>query len=162
MVFTRHPWIFGDLEGTLKNSLFGIFQLAKSSFYFIFQVLVILSADGTSLFRTGTLHFSRCPESARTDAKPPRQLYLVIKYQQKVANLVSRYIRDPVEVMDVAQDAFLKAYRALSGFRGENAFYTKLYHIAINTVKNRLVAQSHRPPGDDVEVAEQMDLGTPA
>jgi len=86
---------------------------------------------------------------------------LVIKYQQKVANLVSRYIRDPFEVMDVAQDAFLKAYRALSGFRGESAFYTWLYRIAINTAKNRLVAQRRRPPGDDVdvEVAEQMDLG---
>lgn len=86
---------------------------------------------------------------------------LVIKYQQKVASLISRYIRDPGEIMDIAQEAFLKAYRALPGFRGESAFYTWLYRIAINTVKNHLVAQGRRPPGDDVEaeVAEQMDMG---
>jgi RNA polymerase sigma-70 factor, ECF subfamily len=86
---------------------------------------------------------------------------LVIKYQQKVAGLISRYIRDPSEVMDVAQEAFLKAYRALPGFRGESAFYTWLYRIAINTVKNYLVAQGRRPPGDDLEaeMAEQMDMG---
>ena len=85
---------------------------------------------------------------------------LVLKYQQKVANLIGRYIRDPTEVMDVTQDAFLKAYRALGGFRGESAFYTWLYRIAVNTVKNHLVAQGRRPPGDDLEaeVAEQMDL----
>lgn len=87
---------------------------------------------------------------------------LVLKYQQKVANLIGRYIRDPVEVLDVAQDAFLKAYRALDGFRGDSAFYTWLYRIAVNTVKNHLVAQGRRPPGDDLDadVAEQMDLGT--
>jgi RNA polymerase sigma-70 factor (ECF subfamily) len=64
--------------------------------------------------------------------------------------------------MDVSQEAFLKAYRALPGFRGESAFYTWLYRIAINTVKNYLVAQGRRPPGDDVEaeVAEQMDMGS--
>lgn len=86
---------------------------------------------------------------------------LVLKYQQKVASLIARYIRDSSEVMDVTQDAFLKAYRALPGFRGESAFYTWLYRIAINTVKNHLVAQGRRPPGDDVEaeVAEQMDMG---
>ncbi|HSO82322.1 RNA polymerase sigma factor RpoE [Thiocapsa sp.] len=86
---------------------------------------------------------------------------LVLKYQQKVANLISRYIRDPSEVMDISQDAFLKAYRALPAFRGESAFYTWLYRIAVNTVKNHLVAQGRRPPGDDVEaeVAEQMDMG---
>jgi len=86
---------------------------------------------------------------------------LVLKYQQKIANLIGRYIRDPSEVMDVTQDAFLKAYRALPGFRGESAFYTWLYRIAVNTVKNHLVAQGRRPPGGDVdaEVAEQMDLG---
>jgi RNA polymerase sigma-70 factor (ECF subfamily) len=86
---------------------------------------------------------------------------LVVKYQQKVAGLISRYIRDPSEIMDVAQEAFLKAYRALPGFRGESAFYTWLYRIAINTVKNHLVAQGRRPPGDDVEaeVAEQMEMG---
>jgi len=86
---------------------------------------------------------------------------LVIKYQHKVASLISRYIRDPSEVMDVAQEAFLKAYRALPGFRGESTFYTWLYRITINTVKNHLVAQGRRPPGDDVEadVAERMATG---
>ncbi len=86
---------------------------------------------------------------------------LVLKYQQKVANLIGRYIREPAEVLDVTQDAFLKAYRALEGFRGESAFYTWLYRIAVNTVKNHLVAQGRRPPGDDLDadVAEQMGLG---
>lgn len=86
---------------------------------------------------------------------------LVLKYQQKVANLISRYLRDTSEVLDVTQDAFIKAYRALPGFRGESAFYTWLYRIAVNTVKNHLVAQGRRPPGDDLEaeLAEQMDLG---
>jgi len=86
---------------------------------------------------------------------------LVLKYQQKVAGLISRYLRDHSEIMDVTQEAFIKAYRALPGFRGESAFYTWLYRIAINTVKNHLVSQGRRPPGDDVEaeVAEQMDMG---
>jgi RNA polymerase sigma-70 factor (ECF subfamily) len=86
---------------------------------------------------------------------------LVLKYQQKVAGLISRYLRDPNEIMDVTQEAFIKAYRALPGFRGDSAFYTWLYRIAINTVKNHLVSQGRRPPGDDVEaeVAEQMDMG---
>ena len=86
---------------------------------------------------------------------------LVLKYQQKVAGLISRYLRDTNEIMDVTQEAFIKAYRALPGFRGESAFYTWLYRIAINTVKNYLVSQGRRPPGDDVEpeVAEQMDMG---
>ncbi|NKN33316.1 RNA polymerase sigma factor RpoE [Marichromatium bheemlicum] len=87
---------------------------------------------------------------------------LVLKYQQKISNLISRYLRDSAEVMDVTQDAFLKAYRALPGFRGESAFYTWLYRIAVNTVKNHLVAQGRRPPGGDVEaeVAEQMEGGS--
>ncbi len=86
---------------------------------------------------------------------------LVLKYQQKVANLVSRYIRDPSETLDVTQEAFIKAYRAIPKFRGESAFYTWLYRIAINTAKNFLVARGRRPPGTDVaaEAAEQLDLG---
>ena len=86
---------------------------------------------------------------------------LVLKYQHKVANLISRYIRDQAEVLDVTQEAFIKAYRALSNFRGDSAFYTWLYRIAINTAKNHLAAQARRPPGDDIEAdtAEQMDLG---
>jgi RNA polymerase sigma-70 factor (ECF subfamily) len=86
---------------------------------------------------------------------------LVLKYQQRVASLIGRYIRDSSEVLDVTQDAFLKAFRALPSFRGESAFYTWIYRIAINTVKNHLVAQGRRPPGDDVdaEVAEQLEVG---
>jgi RNA polymerase sigma-70 factor (ECF subfamily) len=88
---------------------------------------------------------------------------LVLKYQHKVGNLISRYIRDPSEVLDVTQEAFIKAYRALPKFRGDSAFYTWLYRVAINTAKNHLAAQSRRPPGDDIEAetAEQMDLGSP-
>ena len=86
---------------------------------------------------------------------------LVLKYQQKITNLISRYIRDPHEVLDVTQEAFIKAYRAIPKFRGDSAFYTWLYRIAINTAKNYLVAQGRRPPTDDVEAetAEQMDVG---
>lgn len=86
---------------------------------------------------------------------------LVLKYQRKIANLVSRYIRDHAETLDVTQEAFIKAYRALPNFRGESAFYTWLYRIAINTAKNYLVAQGRRPPmGDvDAEIAEQLDVG---
>lgn len=76
---------------------------------------------------------------------------LVLKYQHKLIKLISRYIKDPSEVLDVAQDSFLKAYRALPRFRGDSAFYTWLYRIAINTAKNHLVAQGRRPPGDDID-----------
>ena len=77
---------------------------------------------------------------------------LVLKYQHRIFGLVSRYIRDADEVQDVAQEAFIKAYRALPNFRGESAFYTWLYRIAINTAKNYLVARARRPPGTDVEL----------
>ncbi len=79
---------------------------------------------------------------------------LVRRYEHKLANVISRYIRDPDEVLDVAQEAFIKAYRALPNFRGDSAFYTWLYRIAINTAKNHLVASSRRPPGDDVDAQE--------
>ncbi|HYQ90967.1 MAG TPA: RNA polymerase sigma factor RpoE [Candidatus Competibacteraceae bacterium] len=84
---------------------------------------------------------------------------LVRKYQFKIIKLISRYVHDPNEAMDVAQEAFLKAYRALPGFRGESAFYTWLYRIAINTAKNYLVAQGRRPPGSDIDAhdAEQYE-----
>lgn len=84
---------------------------------------------------------------------------LVAKYQHKIVKLISRYIRDQSEVLDVAQEAFIKAYRALPKFRGESAFYTWLYRIAINTAKNYLVAQGRRLPSSDVEidVAEQYE-----
>ncbi|MDV3238398.1 MAG: RNA polymerase sigma factor RpoE [Gammaproteobacteria bacterium] len=83
---------------------------------------------------------------------------LVRKYQHKIVQLVTRYLRDPVEALDVSQEAFIKAYRALPSFRGDSAFYTWLYRIAINTAKNHLVAQSRRPPSDDIDAqdAEQF------
>ncbi len=77
---------------------------------------------------------------------------LTLKYQHKIASLVSRYVREPDEVQDVVQEAFVKAYRALPRFRGESEFYTWLYRIAINTAKNHLVARSRRPPDTDVEL----------
>lgn len=79
---------------------------------------------------------------------------LVRKYQFKIVKLISRYVHDPSEALDVAQEAFLKAYRALPGFRGESAFYTWLYRIAINTAKNYIVAQGRRPPGSDIDAQE--------
>lgn len=87
---------------------------------------------------------------------------LVLKYQHKIMGLISRYVHDADEVQDVAQEAFIKAYRALPGFRGDSAFYTWLYRIAINTAKNHLVSRSRRPPGTDIEVeeAEYFDGGS--
>lgn len=84
---------------------------------------------------------------------------LVIKYQHRVSKLVARYIRDSSEVQDVTQEAFIKAYRALANFRGDSAFYTWLYRIAINTAKNYLVSQGRRPPNSDIdaETAEVLD-----
>ncbi|PWV63377.1 RNA polymerase sigma factor RpoE [Plasticicumulans acidivorans] len=79
---------------------------------------------------------------------------LVLKYQFKIVKLVSRYVHDQTEALDVAQEAFIKAYRALPGFRGDSAFYTWLYRIAINTAKNYLVAQGRRPPGSDIDASE--------
>ena len=77
---------------------------------------------------------------------------LVLKYQHKILGLISRYVHDADEVQDVAQEAFIKAFRALPRFRGDSAFYTWLYRIAINTPKNHLVSRSRRPPGTDVDV----------
>jgi len=77
---------------------------------------------------------------------------LVAKYQHKVAKLVMRYVRDQAEALDVTQEAFLKAYRALPGFRGDSAFYTWLYRIAINTAKNYLVAARRRPLDYDLDL----------
>ena len=86
---------------------------------------------------------------------------LVLKYQHKIMSLISRYVKDSDEIQDVAQEAFIKAYRALPGFRGDAAFYTWLYRIAINTAKNHLVSRSRRPPGSDVDLedAQYMDAG---
>ncbi len=86
---------------------------------------------------------------------------LVEKYQRKLARLLSRFIRDPAEVEDVTQEAFIKAYRALPAFRGDSAFYTWLYRIGINTAKNYLVAQGRRAPTttalDNEEVESSED-----
>ncbi|MCH8491767.1 MAG: RNA polymerase sigma factor RpoE [Idiomarina sp.] len=86
---------------------------------------------------------------------------LVKKYQHKIMSLVSRYVKHPGDVPDVAQEAFIKAYRALPNFRGESAFYTWLYRIAVNTAKNYLVAKGRKPPASDVDVedAEFLDAG---
>ena len=96
---------------------------------------------------------------------------LVSKYQRKLARLLARFIRDPVEVEDVAQEAFIKAYRALPSFRGDSAFYTWLYRIGINTAKNYLVALGRRAPtttefnsedAESFEDGEQLrDINTP-
>ena len=85
---------------------------------------------------------------------------LVLKYQSKIVNLVMRYLRDPDEANDVAQEAFLKAYRALPKFRGDSAFYTWLYRIAVNTAKNYLVAAKRRPVEYDLDLQdpEQYDM----
>jgi RNA polymerase sigma-70 factor (ECF subfamily) len=87
---------------------------------------------------------------------------LVAKYQRKLGRLLSRFIRDPAEVEDVAQEAFIKAYRALPSFRGDSAFYTWLYRIGINTAKNYLVALGRRAPTTtefDSEEAENFEDG---
>lgn len=95
---------------------------------------------------------------------------LVIKYQHKILKLIMRYVRDPSEALDVAQEAFMKAYRAAPSFRGDSAFYTWLYRIAINTAKNHLVALGRRPthfnldtqdPEQSEALADLRDLDTP-
>jgi RNA polymerase sigma-70 factor (ECF subfamily) len=85
---------------------------------------------------------------------------LVLRYQHKVLKLIMRYIRDAAEAEDVAQEAFMKAYRALPAFRGDSAFYTWLYRIAINTAKNSLVSSKRRPLTYDLDLQdpEQYDL----
>ena len=80
--------------------------------------------------------------------------FLVIKYQHKIIQLVNRYVKDPSEAQDVAQEAFIKAYRALGNFRGDSAFYTWLYRIAINTAKNYLVSRSRRSSDYQVDVQD--------
>jgi len=87
---------------------------------------------------------------------------LVSKYQRKLSRLLSRFVKDQTEVEDVAQEAFVKAYRALPSFRGDSAFYTWLYRIGINTAKNYLVAMGRRAPTVtefDAEEAEEFDGG---
>jgi RNA polymerase sigma-70 factor (ECF subfamily) len=89
---------------------------------------------------------------------------LVSKYQRKLARLLSRMIRDPAEVEDVAQETFIRAYRALPGFRNDSAFYTWLYRIGVNTAKNWLISQGRRAPtstaldSEDAEGIEEAEL----
>lgn len=87
---------------------------------------------------------------------------LVLRYQHRVATLVGRFVHDHQEAEDVCQEAFIKAYRALPLFRGDSAFYTWLYRIAVNTAKNYLVSRNRRPPANDVDVvdAEVSEIGT--
>lgn len=84
---------------------------------------------------------------------------LVLKYQLRVSKLVGRFLRNQSDVPDVVQDAFIKAYRALPNFRGDSAFYTWLYRIAINTAKNHLVAQSRKSPSNSIDAQEAEDYG---
>ncbi len=85
---------------------------------------------------------------------------LVLKYQHKLVKLISRYVHDHAEALDVSQEAFIKAYRALPRFRGDSSFYTWLYRIGINTAKNHLVSQGRRPPDNDIDAqdAERYDI----
>lgn len=76
---------------------------------------------------------------------------LILKYQQRIVHVITGFVHDPVEALDVAQEAFIKAYRAIPNFRGDSAFYTWLYRIAINTAKNHLTARARRPPARDVD-----------
>lgn len=96
---------------------------------------------------------------ARAQAGDDRAFDLLIrKYQHKVVKLVARYV-NPADAQDVAQEAFIKAYRALGGFKGNSAFYTWLYRISINTAKNFLVARSRRPASQDIDVADAEAFG---
>lgn len=84
---------------------------------------------------------------------------LVIKYQHRIIQLVNRYIKDPSEAQDVAQETFIKAYRALGNFRGDSAFYTWLYRIAINTAKNYLVSRNRRYSDYQVDIQDAEQVG---
>jgi len=79
---------------------------------------------------------------------------LIMKYQQRIVHVITGFVHDPVEALDVAQESFIKAYRAIPNFRGDSAFYTWLYRIAINTSKNHLTARSRRPPAMDVDAMD--------
>ena len=84
---------------------------------------------------------------------------LVLKYEHKIVNLVMRYVRDPEQALDITQEAFIKAYRALPRFRGDSAFYTWLYRIAVNTAKNYLAAQRRRPTDIELDLQDPEQFG---
>lgn len=83
---------------------------------------------------------------------------LVLRYQHRLLGLIGRLVRDPHEAEDIAQETFIKAYRALGNFRGESAFYTWLYRIAINTANNYLISRGRRPPDTDVDVDDDEEV----
>ncbi len=84
---------------------------------------------------------------------------LVLKYEHKIVNLVMRYVRDPELALDISQEAFIKAYKAIPGFRGDSAFYTWLYRIAVNTAKNYLAAQRRRPMDIELDLQDPEQYG---
>jgi len=84
---------------------------------------------------------------------------LVLRYEHKIVNLVMRYVRDPEQALDITQEAFIKAYRALPRFRGDSAFYTWLYRIAVNTAKNYLAAQRRRPTDIELDPLDPDQYG---
>jgi len=84
---------------------------------------------------------------------------LVLKYEHKIVNLVMRYVRDPEQALDISQEAFIKAYRALPRFRGDSAFYTWLYRIAVNTAKNFLAARRRRPIDIELDLQDPEQYG---
>lgn len=86
---------------------------------------------------------------------------LVAKYQYRIRSLVSRLVSDPLEQEDIVQDAFIKAYRAIGRFRGDSAFYTWLYRIAVNTAKHHLVSAARRPPIQDIDVGDMAPMRAP-
>ena len=83
---------------------------------------------------------------------------LILKYQQRIVHVITGFVHDPVEALDVAQEAFIKAYRAIPNFRGDSAFYTWLYRIAINTSKNHLTSRARRPPAVDVDAMDATNF----
>jgi len=83
---------------------------------------------------------------------------LILKYQQRIVHVITGFVHDPVEALDVAQEAFIKAYRAIPNFRGDSAFYTWLYRIAINTAKNHLTSRARRPPAVDVDAMDATNF----
>lgn len=139
------------------------------------QKLVLAGKLATKPERTGAVPMA--PNDEKQTEQPDRQTdlqlvrkvrngdraafdLLVVKYQSRVASIISRYVYDSQEVMDLAQETFIKAYRAIDRFRGDSAFYTWLYRIAVNTAKNHLESRSRRPQGSaDSAEAENYDDG---
>ena len=122
------------------------------------KILILLDVQGSSCMSDREID-QQLVERVQGGDKHAFDL-LVIKYQRKLARLLSQFIRDPAEVEDVTQEAFIKAYRALPSFRGDSAFYTWLYRIGINTAKNFLVSQGRKLPtlqGLDNEDAEDFE-----